>query len=1474
MKKAILILALVLYLIDISAQSVFVNQPGFTGPCFFGEEFVPNGTINNRNAYAFPNTTAPTFYLEWSGTQWEIFALSPTGSKVLNAITTTDSSPKPPDDVTATNNGTPWTAAGSCTGTFIVNGSGTQNGVNSPCNDMAPPNLTCPSLDFNTATVSINISSSVSLVYETSFTLKDASGDNIIAHVSPLVFGLQTYSYNLPCDTYYNLTVQNERYTSPTNTVYYEVKIDGVTVIGPNKVEALYASTAIIVPTCILTDPSNCAATVNELAPTVSDNCTMNPTVTYALTGATTGSGNSDASGTLFNEGTTTLTYTATDAAGNNASCSVDISVRDDQNPTANCPNDQTATSSPGQCGAVVNFSIPAPSDNCPGATTTSLPASGSFFPVGTIPVTVTATDIAGLTGTCTFNVIVTETENPTINCPADITVGNDPGQPAAVVNYPNPAAFDNCSSAPGFKTELSLGDIAFSYLSIDQNEGFSFVLLVDVAAGTTISFALGDWSNTNGLFDQGTLIWTANSNLFAGEVVNIYTGNNPLSYPGTVTGQMNLGSPFSNIYAYQGTMPVPADQSNFLAAINWSGYYGSSQQPSVFINGINSISFSTDSGFPFPSSTAQYDCSMLTNGSIATLRAALCNPLNWVINDFPFGPGGFCNFNVLQGLDVMVSSGQASGSVFSLGTTVNTLLATDVSGNSASCTFNITVNDTEPPTANCPSIVTASNDVGQCGANVNFSIPDPTDNGPGATALASITSGSYFPIGTTPVTVTATDAAGNTATCTFNVEVIDEEVPSISCPQDITVDAPASECFTAVSFTTPNASDNCSGVTTACTPMAGSNFDVGTTAVTCTATDVAGNTTSCTFNVTVNDVTPPAITCPNDVTSVNDPGQCNVNKVSYPAPAVSDACGLAEQGLVCVPASNTSFDVGTTPVTCTATDANGNTSTCTFNVIINDAEAPVPGCPNDITQANDAGQCGAVVHFSFPNPGDNCPGVGQAATHNPGEFYPVGTTTVTVTATDAAGNQDHCTFDIIVNDDEAPNMICNSFNLELNNATTTITPAQVDGGSTDNCGIVSFLLDNNTFLCSALGPQTVTLTGTDAAGHSASCTATITVEDNTPPVPVCKNTTIALQADGTYVLQLSDVYDANASSDNCSMDNINFTSSTYDCNDKDQTFTIVVDVADAVGNTASCNASITVAVGGALPSQWNTSDIGDSGSMGNDTSFDPCSNATSSEGEFTITGGGQNATSSTTDNVAFAGQTICGDGSITAKVESVDPNGYGGLMIRETTNAGAKQVAIFSNLSNLLRHEVRYMDNAPKQIGSFFKPSPIWLRLQRQGDWIFSYYSTTGMPNTFQSVHGVYVPMQSCVEYGLASFTYQPGQQTNATFSNVSITGTPMPTAEVPGIIEASSVKSEQGANLYPNPSSDIVNLVFEDGLRKDAIIVLRNLVGQVVEQRELRAGDFTTEWNVSALAEGLYFFEIRQDGEEIQVLRLVKTK
>src|SRR6185436_13662216 len=101
----------------------------------------------------------------------------------------------------------------------------------------------------------------------------------------------------------------------------------------------------------------------------------------------------------------------------------------------------------------------------------------------------------------------------------------------------------------------------------------------------------------------------------------------------------------------------------------------------------------------------------------------------------------------------------------------------------------------------------------------------------------------------------TVTDASGNTGSCSFTVTVNDTQPPTITCPANVTAVAaqtcPISSSAT-VNFPPPVASDNCPGVTSVCNPPSGSIFPVGTTTVTCTATDTSGNTATCSFTLTV----------------------------------------------------------------------------------------------------------------------------------------------------------------------------------------------------------------------------------------------------------------------------------------------------------------------------------------------------------------------------------------------------------------------------------------------------------------------------------------------------------------------------------------------------------------------------------------------------------------------------------------------
>jgi HYR domain/NHL repeat len=155
-------------------------------------------------------------------------------------------------------------------------------------------------------------------------------------------------------------------------------------------------------------------------------------------------------------------------------------------------------------------------------------------------------------------------------------------------------------------------------------------------------------------------------------------------------------------------------------------------------------------------------------------------------------------------------------------------------------------------PTAICRDVIKSADS--NCQAAVT---PQEVNNGSfdpdGDPISLSLSPPGPFALGTTTVTLTVTDTKGASGTCTATVTVVDSTPPTItSCPASFSVIANLGSNSAVVTYAGPTASDNCSAAPVVCSPPSGSNFPVGTTTVTCTATDASGNTASCAFTVTV----------------------------------------------------------------------------------------------------------------------------------------------------------------------------------------------------------------------------------------------------------------------------------------------------------------------------------------------------------------------------------------------------------------------------------------------------------------------------------------------------------------------------------------------------------------------------------------------------------------------------------------------
>ena len=264
-----------------------------------------------------------------------------------------------------------------------------------------------------------------------------------------------------------------------------------------------------------------------------------------------------------------------------------------------------------------------------------------------------------------------------------------------------------------------------------------------------------------------------------------------------------------------------------------------------------------------------------------------------------------------------------------------------------------------------------------------------------------------------TEVTATATDATGNSVSASFWVTVEDTHAPALVVPEDIVRECTAA-AGTNVSFTV-TASDVCGSVTVVCKDQtnrtidpAGTDFGHGVHTVTCTATDASNNTTTDTFLITIEDTTKPVIVCPEDITVGTDAGECFA-RVNFTVTA-TDLCDPNVTVTIADEHSNTvqsgdAFPVGTTVITATAQDRFNNTVQCSFNITVEDREDPAVTGPATKQLVTDC--AGTDLSITAVDLGvtatDNCTAA-PTVSCSPSTLSP-GTTTVTCTATDDAGN-------------------------------------------------------------------------------------------------------------------------------------------------------------------------------------------------------------------------------------------------------------------------------------------------------------------------------------------------------------------------------------------------------------------------------------------------------------------------------------
>lgn len=334
------------------------------------------------------------------------------------------------------------------------------------------------------------------------------------------------------------------------------------------------------------------------------------------------------------------------------------------------------------------------------------------------------------------------------------------------------------------------------------------------------------------------------------------------------------------------------------------------------------------------------------------------------------------------------ISSNSLAGASFTAGTTVVTWTFMDNNGLTATCTSSIKISDDEAPTASCLN-------------GLNFAL-SPTGT---VTLPASIINGNSFDncpnsnlsfaydlngtasrifdcadVGLVPISLYVTDEDGNSNFCTTNIEIQDNTDPVAIC-QNATVSLGTNGLLTlAPSVIDNGSSDACGIASRTVSPNAFNCNNLGTSTVTLTITDSNGRTDNCTSQVTVQDNTNPTASCQNASVQLNALGAASV-AVADINNGSSDACGL--QSTTISPSNFDCSNVGNNTVTLTATDNNGNVSTCTAVVAVTQAN-PIVFCQNRVVQLDQNNNFQATVFASAAGGADFidngstgvCPGV------------------------------------------------------------------------------------------------------------------------------------------------------------------------------------------------------------------------------------------------------------------------------------------------------------------------------------------------------------------------------------------------------------------------------------------------------------------------------------------------------------------
>jgi hypothetical protein len=456
---------------------------------------------------------------------------------------------------------------------------------------------------------------------------------------------------------------------------------------------------------------------------------------------------------------------------------------------------------------------------------------------------------------------------------------------------------------------------------------------------------------------------------------------------------------------------------------------------------------------------------------------------------DIDFGSADACGIASMQ-LD------KSSFDCEDIGLDTLTLTVTDSSANVAACQALATVRDTISPTALCQNLTVYLDASGSVAIT-----PSDIDQGSAdACGLASLQldkiSFDCVDVGLDTVTLTVTDNSNNQTTCQALVSIQDTTPPTALC-KNITLYLDATGNTILLPGDIDQGSPDPCGI--AILQLDKSSFDcedIGTHTITLTVIDSSSNAGSCQAQVVVANTTAPTALCQSVSLYLDSNGNASLSTGDIDQGS-ADPCGIASLTL-----DQSSFDcqhMGVNTVTMTVTDSSANVASCQAQVWLADTTSPIANCI-DLFYPLDAMGLGTVIPSGVDNGSqDACGILSLSLSPNTFDCGDLGPQLVSLTVTDNNLNTSSCSATITIADTTAPAAFCQDITVSLDplSGQASILPSEIDNMSSDACGIALLSLDRNTFDCSTIVNQPVTLTVTDVAANTSACTAQVFVDDN-----------------------------------------------------------------------------------------------------------------------------------------------------------------------------------------------------------------------------------------------------------------------------------------------------------------------------------------------------------------------------------------